>query len=164
MRTLIAEPLTSASFAPFGDVVDAASATATLAINQGRAILYRDLANIDIQDGETCVSFVRSTPMAPPIVIRRMERHPLGSQAFMPLGGRPFLVVAAPPGPLATANIRAFLTKGDQGVNYARGAWHHFLLALDEVTDFLVIDRKGEGANLDEAVLPENEQVLVRIR
>jgi ureidoglycolate lyase len=80
-----------------------------------------------------------------------MERHPLGSQAFVPLSGKPYLVVVAPAGdPPDVAALRVFLARGDQGVNYAPGVWHHPLLALDAVCDFLVVDRSGTTPNCDE--------------
>ena len=82
-----------------------------------------------------------------------MERHPLGSQAFLPLNERPYLIVVATPGELSSSGLRAFATRGWQGVNYARGVWHHALLALEETGDFVVIDRGGEGPNLDEEAL-----------
>ncbi len=153
-RTLRAEPLTAAAFAPFGDVIDVDNAKRVLPINQGYTLRFHDLAAIDVGDGggEVCVSIFRSKPMAP-VVVRQMERHPQGSQAFIPLQQHPYLVVVAPPGPFDTAAIRAFRARGDQGVNYAKGVWHHFLLALDAPSDFLVIDRKGPGDNLDEATL-----------
>ena len=84
-----------------------------------------------------------------------MERHPLGSQAFLPLNERPYLIVVARPGELSSSGLRAFATRGWQGVNYARGVWHHALLALEETGDFVVIDRGGEGPNLDEKALHE---------
>ena len=84
-----------------------------------------------------------------------MERHPLGSQAFVPLSDAPYLIVVAPAGDLDPAKLRAFSTRGWQGVNYARGVWHHPLLALERVSDFLVVDRGGEGPNCDEAALPQ---------
>lgn len=164
MRTLIAEPLTTDAFAPFGDVIDAASAKAALDINQGHTIRFDDLANIDVREsgGEVSVSIFRSTPMATPVVIRVMERHPLGSQAFVPLQGRPYLVVVAPRGTFDAGAVRAFAARGDQGVNYAKGVWHHYLLALETVSDFLVIDRRGPGENCDDVVLPLAEQFAVR--
>jgi ureidoglycolate lyase len=81
-----------------------------------------------------------------------MERHPLGSQAFIPLARQDFVVVVAPAGELAPERIAAFRARGGQGVNFAPGVWHHFLIALEE-GDFLVIDRIGEGANCDEVAL-----------
>jgi ureidoglycolate lyase len=84
-----------------------------------------------------------------------LERHLLGSQAFVPLNDKPYLVVVAPAGELDAQRIRAFVTSGWQGVNYAKGVWHHPLLALDRVSDFLVVDRGGEGRNCDEQMLPQ---------
>ena len=84
-----------------------------------------------------------------------MERHPLGSQAFLPMSERPYVVLVAPIGELYEGSLRAFVTRGWQGVNYARGVWHHPLIALGGISDFVVVDRGGEGNNLDEARLPE---------
>jgi ureidoglycolate lyase len=166
VRTLQAAPLTPETFAPFGDVIDAASARNSYPINQGFTTRFHDLAHIDVADsgGDICVSIFRSNPMPAPVVIRLMERHPLGSQAFIPLERRPYLVVVAPPGDFNAAKVRAFIARPDQGVNYAKGVWHHFLLALDAPSDFLIIDRKGPGDNLDEVMLPTSDQIVVRQR
>jgi len=91
-----------------------------------------------------------------PFEVTMLERHPLGSQAFVPLTQKSYLVVVAPAGPLAPEAVRAFVTRGWQGVNYAKGVWHHPLIALDEVCDFIVVDRGGEGPNCDEENLPES--------
>lgn len=159
LRSIEPEPLTAEAFATFGDVIDVPSAKQEIEINQGFTTRYHDLANIDVRQdsGKTCVSIFRSTPMDP-VVIRLMERHPLGSQAFIPLQRRPYLVVVAPPGDFEAGAIRVFRAEGDQGVNYAKGVWHHFLLALGSQSDFLVIDRAGPGDNLDEVVLGEDQQ------
>jgi ureidoglycolate lyase len=92
-----------------------------------------------------------------PFEITMMERHPLGSQAFIPLNDKPYLVVVAPAGELDESKIRAFVTSGWQGVNYAKGVWHHPLLALGEVSDFIVVDRGGDGHNLNEQNLRESQ-------
>ena len=97
-----------------------------------------------------------------PAVIKVMERHPLGTQSFIPLNGRPYLVVIAPAGEFDANQVRAFRASGEQGVNYAKGVWHHFLLALEEQSDFLVIDREGPGDNLDEINLSPPEQIVVQ--
>ncbi len=81
-----------------------------------------------------------------------LERHPLGSQAFMPLEGRPYLVVVARRGDGRPGEPVAFMASGAQGVSYARGTWHHPLVALGERSDFLVVDRGGSGVNLAEYV------------
>jgi ureidoglycolate lyase len=78
-----------------------------------------------------------------------MERHPLSSQAFIPMGQQPYLVVVAPCGELDISKIEVFLATANQGVNYHKGTWHHYCLALKEVSDFIVVDRGGEGHNCD---------------
>lgn len=153
MRTLTLERLTADAFAPFGDVVEAdALRVRHFPINQGTTERFHDLMAIDVdQLGRPIVSIFRAQPRSLPLTIAMMERHPLGSQAFIPLSGRPYLVVVAPPGDgLSESAIRAFYGLGHQGVNYARGVWHHPLLALTATSDFLVIDRAGEGDNCDE--------------
>jgi ureidoglycolate lyase len=82
-----------------------------------------------------------------------MERHPLGSQAFVPLGEVRYAVVVAPAGELDPTQLRAFWVNAGQGVNYAKGVWHHPLLAFDRVSDFLVVDRGGQQPNCDEVAL-----------
>jgi len=161
-RTLKAEALTREGFSPFGEVIEVASAKQALDINQGFTTRYHDLAGVDVsaKGGRVCVSIFRSTPMIP-VVINVMERHPLGSQAFFPLGAQSYLVVVAPVGDFDAAEARAFLAGGHQGVNYAKGVWHHFLLALDAESDFLVIDREGPGGNLDEIALSPAERFVV---
>lgn len=155
MTILHARALTRAAFAPFGEVVETEGAQ-HFPINAGSCERFHDLARIEIDPaGRPLLSVVRASPVDLPAPLRLMERHPLGSQAFIPLGAHRFLVVVAPgdapPGPDA---LQAFLATGGQGVNYRRGVWHHPLLALDAPTDFLVVDRGGPGANLEEHPLP----------
>lgn len=151
-RTLSPQSLTRAAFAPFGDVIQTDGAQ-HYAINGGTTTRFHDLAHIDTSHdgGRPLVSLFRGQPTPRPFRVRLMERHPLGSQAFVPLSPRPFLVLVAPPGePPDPSSLTLFLTHGFQGVNYARGVWHHPLLALDIESDFLVIDRGGLGENCDE--------------
>jgi len=126
-----------------------------LSINYGQTERYHDLATIDVAQngGKTLVNIFRSTPLATPIKIEIMERHPLSSQMFMPLSDTPYLVVVAPKGEFDERQIRAFLASSNQGVNYHPGTWHHYSLALGGVSDFLVIDRGGDGDNCDEVRL-----------
>ena len=85
-----------------------------------------------------------------------MERHPLGSQAFIPLHNRPFPVVVAVAGPQpGIRDIRAFLSNGRQGINLRAGSWHHYQLSLEQSSDYLVIDRAGEDVNFEEINLEE---------
>jgi ureidoglycolate lyase len=149
------EPLTKEAFAPFGDVIEAADSAHHYTINSGNTERYHDLANIDVgQDGKAIVSIFRGQPRQLPFTIAIMERHPKGSQAFIPMSGRPYLVVVADKHATPTVNdLRCFLARPTQGVNYATGVWHHPLLALHETSDFLVVDRSGPGANCDEVEL-----------
>lgn len=96
-------------------------------------------------------------------MLKVFERHPLGSQAFVPLSGRPYLVAVAPAGAFDPTAVQVFRARPDQGVNYARGVWHHFCLALGAESDFLVIDRAGPGDNLDEVNLAAPDQIDVRL-
>ncbi len=96
------------------------------------------------------MNLFRGQPRTLPFEVTMLERHPLGSQAFIPLTDRPYIVVVAPAGVLDPPKIRAFVTSGWQGVNYAKGVWHHPLIALGGVSDFIVVDRGGGGGNLDE--------------
>ncbi|MPW15903.1 ureidoglycolate lyase [Paraburkholderia sp. CNPSo 3157] len=156
MNTLRIERLTREAFAPFGDVVELEGAR-HYPINEGTTERYHDLAKVDVstQGGRPLINVFRAQPRSWPIDIVMMERHPLGSQAFVPLSDTPYLIVVAPAGELDPTKLRAFSTRGWQGVNYAKGVWHHPLLALERVSDFLVVDRGGEGPNCDEVPLPQ---------
>ncbi|WP_413816614.1 ureidoglycolate lyase [Piscinibacter gummiphilus] len=154
------EPLTAASFKRFGDVIDVASASRHCTINDGYAERYDDLARIDVdrEGGRPKLSIFRALPRELPFSLSVIERHPLGSQAFIPMSGRPYLVVVcegADAPDLGT--LRCFTAQAGQGVNYAPGTWHHPLLALEAPCDFLVIDRAGGGNNCDEARLAAND-------
>ncbi|HEX8620933.1 MAG TPA: ureidoglycolate lyase [Allosphingosinicella sp.] len=161
MRDMIPEPLTAQAFAPFGSVIEASDAAVRLDINDGHAIRYDRLAEVDVDDGGSAVvSLFRARPLAE-AVLRGFERHPLGSQTFFPLSGRPYLVAVAPPGDFDPAGIRLFRAGGHQGVHYRKGVWHHFLLVLDE-SDFLVVDRAGPGDNCEEVELAPGDEIRVR--
>jgi ureidoglycolate lyase len=155
-QILEVRPLTGAGFARFGDVIET-EGSRSFAINDGTAMRFNDLARIDVsmQDGRAALSVFRGQPVKFPLKVSEVERHPLGSQAFVPMGAMPFLVVVA----IGGADDRpgepfAFLSNGRQGVNYGRGVWHHPLLSLGAVSDFLVVDRAGPGENCDVAALP----------
>lgn len=149
---LSVEPLTAREFAPYGDVIEARGDTPFHAINRGFARRFDSLAAIDTAaaGGTTAVAIVRAIPRALPFNVVMLERHLLGSQAFVPLSARPWLVVVAPAGSVPELPaLRCFLCSGAQGVNYARGTWHHPLLALGAESDFLVIDRAGPPGDVD---------------
>lgn len=152
LQTLPVELLTREAFAPFGQVIQKAGAR-HFPINNGSTERYHDLAQLEVDaQGRVLLSQCVSEPTRLPFVVRKLERHPLGSQAFVPLFGQRFLVVVA----AADLQPRAFLASGGQGVNYARGTWHHPLLALDHLSEFLIIDRGGEGDNCEEIELPQH--------
>lgn len=156
-RPLAVEPLTRAAFRPFGEVIETRD-RASYPINGGTTDRFHDLAPVDVHaaGGHALISIFRARPSIATPSIMMLERHPLGSQAFIPLSARPYLVVVAEPGtPLVPDTMRAFLAGPDQGVSYARGTWHHPLLALGAESDFLVIDRGGPGDNCDEVALDD---------
>ena len=155
------ERLSPAAFQPFGDVIEASEAGLHFSINGGFAERFHDLARIDVntQGGRPIISIFKAKPRQFPLQLLRLERHPLGSQAFIPMSSRPFLVVVALASPeLDPQQLRCFLAAPGQGVNYARGTWHHPLIALDAPSDFLVLDRAGAtgDANCDEHALAGN--------
>lgn len=165
-RKLYAEPLTADAFAPFGTVIERAGAE-HFPINGGTTERYHRLAVADTRaapdespqqgSAETIISLFVGQPYELPAKLWALERHPLGSQAFVPLQDRPWLVVVAPAEDApAPERLQAFLARGDQGVNYAAGVWHHPLLALGVESRFLVVDREGPGNNCDEWPLAEN--------
>jgi len=161
------EPLDALAFSRYGDVIEAGGDARHRTINEGFAERFDDLARLDTQrhQGRPVLSVFRAKPRALPLQLRLVERHLLGSQAFVPLLPQRFLVVVAPAGPAPSATeLRCFMTKPGQGVNYAAGTWHHPLIALDEGGDFLVIDRGGPQAGEDCEELPLLEaDVWVRV-
>ncbi|MGZ9096836.1 MAG: ureidoglycolate lyase [Micavibrio sp.] len=148
-------PLNAVVFAPYGDVIEAGDHAEQRVINYGNTVRYHDLARLDLaaEQGQPLISLFRSTPLPHPIAVKVMERHPLSSQAFYPLGPHPYLIVVAEKGDFDPANLRAFLAQPGQGVNYHKGVWHHYSLALEGVSDFLVVDRGGPEKNCDEVFL-----------
>jgi ureidoglycolate lyase len=165
-HVLRAEPLTREAFAPYGDVIDARG-LAGVSINDGQALRFDDFATIDVGTGggSPRLAIFEVTAAAAPLSLRLIERHPLGTQAFVPLAGQRFVVVVAPPeldaAQLGPSSLRAFVTDGRQGTNYRRGTWHHPLLAL-EGGAFLVLDRGGPGEN-GEAIDFVDREVTVAV-
>jgi ureidoglycolate lyase len=155
MNKIVAEKLTSDAFLPFGEVVELDGAEGK-PVNGGTALSYRDLVRVDVgEGGRTSVNFIRASAQEMPLRVCALERHPLGSQAFLPLRAMPFMIIVAAPGPFDPKTIRAFVTHGWQGVNYAKGVWHHALICLGEQSEFIVVDRAGEGVNYNEVTLDE---------
>lgn len=141
-----AEPLGVAAFAPFGDVLDATGDFRL--INEGLCRRHHDRAALDFgKDGRAGISIFQAEPRVLPYSFDLIERHPDGSQAFVPMTGHPFLVIVAPD---PQAEPRAFLTNGAQGINFHRGTWHGVLTPLSAPGLFAVIDRIGATPNLEE--------------
>ena len=146
MRTLRPLPLTAEAFAPFGEVLDATGDYRL--INAGLCRRHHDRARLDFGlDGRAGISIFNAEPRALPYSFDLIERHPDGSQAFLPMTQHPFLVIVAP-GP--EAEPLAYLTNGAQGVNLRRGTWHGVLTPLHAPGLFAVVDRIGTTPNLEE--------------
>ncbi|MBD1552235.1 ureidoglycolate lyase [Pseudomonas typographi] len=163
MRTLAIEPLAPQAFAPFGDVIDTDGRDFFM-INNGSTQRYHKLAEVQTESPEdrAIINIFRAQALQYPLTVRMLERHPRGSQAFIPLLGNPFLIVVAPPGDEPVSGlVRAFISNGRQGINYHRGVWHHPVLAIEQQDDFLVVDRSGPGDNCDEFYFSEPQQVLL---
>ncbi len=149
MREITIEPLEREAFAAFGDVIDTAGAPDRI-INQGLCGRYHDRARLDFGDARAGISLFRAEPRHLPLTLEIVERHPNGSQAFIPMSMTSFLVVAAADEAGTPSPPRAFLTSPGQAVNLHRGIWHGVLTPLAAPGLFAVVDRIGEGANLVE--------------
>ena len=151
--SLVASPLTADSFAPFGDVIEDARGDIA-PMNDAQFERFGALCHLDT-DGETEIGIVRCrTATALPCRIDTVERHPLGSQAFIPLDGQRFVVAVAEPG-APPDRLHAFVSNGRQGVNYRRGTWHMPLIGLERGQRFLVIDRQTASTNCETHLLVE---------
>ena len=150
-RPIIAEPLSRKAFAPFGQVIETEGA-GHFTINQGTTERFHDLANIELggTNARPLISIFHGTVFTLPYRLHLVERHPLGSQAFMPLSPQPFLVTVAPGEAGRPGTPRAFLTAPGQGINISRNVWHGTLTPLAAPAEFLVVDRGGDGDNLEE--------------
>ena len=148
-RIITATPLTATAFAPWGDVIEVAGAPDKL-INQGLCGRYHDKAHLDFADGRAGLSLFDAEARQMPYMLDMMERHPLGSQAFIPVSGTPFLVTVADDDGGSPSVPHAFITTPGQSVNLHRGVWHGVLAPLGQPGQYLVVDRIGEGANLEE--------------
>ena len=158
MKTLelSAQVLTASAFVPYGEVIEC-SRVPNVPMNEARFDRFDNLCSIDVgADGEVAVGIARSSVKTSlPHRIETVERHPLGTQAFIPLSRQCFVVVVAPPGSeFEPGELRAFHTNGRQGINYWRGTWHMPLIALGENESFLVIDRSGHQSNTDIREIP----------
>lgn len=155
MRQIALEPLTAEAFAPFGEVLEATGDYRL--INAGLCQRHHDRATIDVGDARPGISIFKAEPRTLPYQFDLIERHPEGSQAFLPMTEHPFLVIVSE-NPEATP--RAFLTNGAQGINLFRGTWHGVLTPLHAPGLFAVVDRIGATPNLEEHRFAEPWTVL----
>lgn len=163
MINLTIEPLTATAFSEFGDVIETANRDHYM-INNGSTQRFHRLADVDMlgESAKAIISIFRAQQLTMPLRILMLERHPLGSQAFIPLKGHPFLMVVAPKGETINPQaIRAFISNGQQGVNYHTGVWHHPILTAVAEDDFLVVDRAGEGNNCDEHFFSDELTIIL---
>ena len=158
MTEINTQPLTLAAFAPFGQVLDASGPS--YFINKGDAQRF-DVGRVTLAgDSHGRISIVVAKPVSLPHALGMVERHPLGSQAFHPRSNRPFLVIVAPDDNGRPGMPVAFVTGPGQGVNYNINTWHGVLTPLGEQQEFVVVDRGGEGPNLEEHHFPEAYTVV----
>ena len=152
-QRLIARPLSREAFAPFGDVLSVDGAPDRL-INQGLCGRYHNRATLDfgpeIGKGRAGISLFKAELRSLPYRLEMVERHPEGSQAFVPMDVHPFLVIVAPDEGGKPGRPLAFLSHAGEAVNYHRGTWHGVLAPLHGNGLFAVIDRIGDTANLIE--------------
>ncbi len=156
MEQINIQPLTEEAFAPFGEVIDLNKAE-NFPINNGMCTRFNDLATVELggEKPRPLVNVFRGKPYDLPLHLKMVERHPLGSQAFIPMNKRPFLVIVSEDRDNIPQTPVAFLTKPGQGINIGQNIWHGVLTTLGEVSDFVVVDRGGPGNNLEEFFFDE---------
>lgn len=162
-NTIQIQLLTSENFARFGEVISC-QGNDYFHINDAHTERYHALVMTEIMgDAKAGISIFRNIKSTQiPFEISMLERHPNGSQAFIPMQGQKFLLVVAPSLDTDTPDLSqlcAFITDGTQGVNYRAGTWHHPLLTLEAPSDFAVVDRIGTGHNCDVYQFPETFKI-----
>ncbi len=150
-KIIKARPLSREAFAPFGEVIEK-NGSRTRIINNGKCVRHHDLARVEIlgDDARPVINIFAGTAYDLPLELKMVERHPLGSQAFIPMHERPFLVIVCPDENDRPGLPHAFVTEPGQGVSFPAGQWHGVLTPIGKDGDFVVIDRDGEGKNLEE--------------
>lgn len=160
MEEIKLELLTPEAFAPFGDIIQISGEPDKI-INQGLCGRYHDLAALEAEDGGRIgISLFKSEKRDLPYQLDMMERHPLGSQVFIPMGPEPFLIIVAEDDGGKPGYPRAFITEVGQGVNYRKNTWHGVLTPLSEPGLFAVVDWIGDKPNLEEHWFDEPYLVL----
>lgn len=160
MKTLTVEPLTQAAFARFGDVLETGRDDhPTYPINDGFTQRHHALSTVEATGEAVIISIFETASFGLPLTIRMLERHPLGSQSFTPIGPQShsgfYVVVAEGKTEPDPATLRAFAVAPGQGVNFAAGVWHHPNIVKSGTQQFLVVDRADPSTNLEEFFFPE---------
>jgi len=162
MQSIKIQSLSTENFLPFGEVI-ACQGNHYFHINEQQTERYHALSEVE-SDAKVGLSIFRNMQAtAIPFQISMLERHPLGSQAFIPMHGQQFLIVVAPELDHTQPDlslIQAFISDGSQGINYRAGTWHHPLLTLEASSEFVVVDRIGNGSNCDVYTFSENIQIV----
>lgn len=146
---LVPVPLTAEAFAAFGDVIELSGEPDKI-INQGMCGRHHDLAKLDFGSGQAGINLFNAKARTFPYNVEMVERHPEGSQAFVPLDGVPMLVVVADDQDGTPVNLKAFVSLPGQSINIYRGTWHGVLAPIEKPGRYIVVDRIGEGENLEE--------------
>ncbi|MBO9417993.1 ureidoglycolate lyase [Labrenzia sp. R4_2] len=148
-HVLTPAPLTAEAFSAYGDVIEVSGEPDKI-INQGMCGRHHDLAKVDFGTGRAGISLFDAKARTFPYTVDMVERHPDGSQAFVPLDGVPMLVIVAEDKDGAPVNLKAFVTQPGQSINLHRGTWHGVLAPIEKPGRYIVVDRIGDGANLEE--------------
>ncbi|GGE55960.1 ureidoglycolate lyase [Actibacterium pelagium] len=147
--TITAKPISAQAFAPYGDLIQV-DGTPDKLINQGLCGRHHDKARLDFGDGRAGISLFDAQARQFPHIVDMVERHPDGSQAFIPVSGVPMIVVVADDQDGTPVNLQAFVTAPGQSINLFRNVWHGVLAPLGSGGQFIVVDRIGDGPNLQE--------------
>ncbi|MDE2647121.1 MAG: ureidoglycolate lyase [Paracoccaceae bacterium] len=155
------QPITLENFKPYGDILDS-NGTPDKLINNNFCERYHDKALLDFQNGRAGISIFNATPRDLPYECTMLERHPYGSQAFIPMSENPFLIiVASNSNSEKPTDPQAFITNSGQGINIHKNIWHGVLTPLTLPGLFAVIDRIGPGKNLEEYYLENSLTVMI---
>ncbi len=158
-RTILLEPLTEEAFSPFGELIETGTTIPTL-INEGRCERFSDLASLRFEGGRAGISLFQAELRSLPHTLTMMERHPLGSQCFIPMGQSEYLVVVAEDDSGRPSTPRAFWANSSQSINIKQNTWHGVLTPIKGSGLFAVVDRIGAGNNLEEYWLKEAYQIV----
>lgn len=162
MKTIELEPLTAQEFSPFGNVIEIGKHAQSFGINAGTTERFHDLASVTTSgdNARPIISMARAQPFTLPLKLTMLERHPEGSQAFIPIIQSRFIVIVATDNNGTPGTPRAFMASPGQGINYFQNVWHGVLTALDVATDFIIVDRAGDGENLQVFEIAEPYEIV----